>query len=756
MRKHLHILFPLNAFTICLILNIVVLALFVVGVPFLDLMELKTYDLRFLSARSKKPSPDVVMAVIDEKSLDREGRWPWPRSKIARLIDLLSQDGAKVVGFDIAFIEPDENNILDFIDQLYMKLDTYQGDNTPLKEFIDEKKLEADNDLILAKAIKDSKAEIVLGHFFYMSRDFLDYQLEPIEIQKRLSRIDNSKYPVASYEKPDMEGDPFIHAYAPETNLETLTDAARSSGYFNMVPDPEDGVVRRLDLVFKCGEEIYAPISIQSVWNFLDRPPLVVKVAAYGIEGIHMGERFIPTDEKGRMLINYLGPEKTLPHFSISDILERKLPNGTFTDKIVLVGATAIGVYDKRMTPVSSSGEYPGLEVHATAIDNILKGDFLHKPEWTKVYDALAILILGLLTGLFIPRLNALKGISFASGLFILQIIITRTLFLRFGLWVNMVYPSLVLILIYTALTVYRYLTEERARKRIKGVLTHYVSSAVVQEVLKSPEKLKLGGEEKELSVLFSDIRGFTTISEDLSPEELVHLLNEYLTVMTDIILKFNGTLDKYMGDAIMAIYGAPLKQPDHPIMACRSALEMMAGLKKLNKKWIEEGKKPLDVGIGINTGLMVVGNMGSELRFDYTVMGDSVNLASRLEGANKTYKTNILISETTYEQVKVEFVCMELDNVRVKGKTQPVRIYQLLGDKKTFNGQMEVIETFHEGLRLYEQQAWDRAIGVFRDVLSKDKTFRAAQMYIQRAMDLKVNSPPQDWDGVFKNTSEN
>jgi adenylate cyclase len=755
MRKHLHILFSLNAFTIWLTLNIAVLALFIAGVPFLDLMELKTYDLRFLSARDKKPSPEVVMAVIDEKSLDREGRWPWPRSKIAKLIDLLSQDGAKVLGFDIAFIEPDENNIIDFIDQLDMKLDIYQGDNTPLKKFIDEKKLEADNDLILAKAIKDSKAEVILGHFFYMTPDFLDYRLEPAEIQKRLSRIDNSKYPVASYEKPDMEADPFTHAYAPETNLETLTDAAGSSGYFNMVPDREDGVVRRLDLVFKCGDEIYAPMAVQTVWSFLDRPPLVVKVAGYGIEGIQMGERFIPTDEKGRMLINYMGPEKSLPHFSISDILERKFPKGTFTDKIVLVGATAIGVYDKRTTPVSSSGEYPGLEVHATVIDNILKGDFLHKPEWTRLYDALAILIIGLLVGLIIPRLNALKGISFASGLFILQIIITRTLFIRFGLWVNMVYPSLILVLMYTSLTVYRYLGEERERKRIKGAFSHYVSSTVVQEMLKSPEKLRLGGEERDLSVLFSDIRGFTSISEDLSPEELVHLLNEYLTVMTDIILKYDGTLDKYMGDAIMAIYGAPLKQPDHPFRACRSALEMMAGLKKLNEKWREEGEKPLDVGIGINTGNMVVGNMGSELRFDYTVMGDAVNLASRLEDANKTYKTNVLISETTYEQVKGEFVCMELDKVRVKGKTKPVRIYELLGDKRIFIGQMEVIETFHQGLRFYERQEWDKAIGLFRDVLSKDKTFRAAQMYIQRAMDLKVDSPPQDWDGVFTITRE-
>jgi len=750
MKKYRHTLFSLNAFTIWLALTICVLLLFIVGVPFLDLMELKTYDLRFLSAGSRTPSPSVVMAVVDEKSLDKEGRWPWPRSKIAKLIDLLSEDGAKVIGFDITFIEPDENNILDFIEQINKKLDTYKGDKAPLKGFIEGKKLKADNDLILAEAIKNSSAEVVLGHFFYMSRDFFDYPFAPDEIRKRLERIDNSKYPVVSYVQPHRTDDLFTHAYAPETNLETLTDASRSSGYFNIVPDPEDGVVRRLDLVFKCGEEIYAPISIQSVWHFLDRPPLVVRVADYGIEGIQMGERFIPTDEKGRVLINYLGPEKTLPHYSISDILERKFPDGTFTGKIVLVGATAIGVYDKRTTPVSSSGEYPGLEVHATVIDNILKEEFLHKPEWTKLYDALAILILGLLTGYFIPRLNALKGIAFASVLFILQIIITRTLFVRFGLWVNMIYPSLILLLIYTSLTVYRYLTEERERKKLKGAFMHYVSGTVVQEILRCPEKLRLGGEEKELSVLFSDIRGFTAIAEDLSPEELVHLLNEYLTVMTNIILKYDGTLDKYVGDAIMAIFGAPLEQSDHPMRACRSALEMIAGLEKLNEKWIGEGKKPLDMGIGINTGIMVVGNMGSELRFDYTVMGDSVNLASRLEGANKTYKTNILIGETTYEQVRAEYVCLELDKVRVKGKTRPVRIYQLLGDKKNAAIPPEIIEAFHRGLRHYEEQAWDRAIVIFRDILSEDGDFKAAQMYYQRAMNLKADPPPQGWDGVF------
>jgi len=277
------------------------------------------------------------------------------------------------------------------------------------------------------------------------------------------------------------------------------------------------------------------------------------------------------------------------------------------------------------------------------------------------------------------------------------------------------------------------------------------VSSSVVNEMLKSPEKLKLGGDKKDLSVLFSDIRGFTTISEGLTPEELVHLLNEYLTVMTDIVFKYDGTLDKYMGDAIMAVYGAPLDQPDHPSRACHSALDMMVGLKGLNEKWINEGKKPLDIGIGINTGPMMVGNMGSDQRFDYTVMGDAVNLGSRLEGANKSYNTNILISDSTYQRVKDTFVCMELDSVRVKGKTLPVSIYQLIGEKENVSRDyLETIENFHRGLRLYREQKWDEAVEAFQTVADMNEAIYAAKLYIERAGELKADPPSPDWDGVF------
>jgi adenylate cyclase len=324
-----------------------------------------------------------------------------------------------------------------------------------------------------------------------------------------------------------------------------------------------------------------------------------------------------------------------------------------------------------------------------------------------------------------------------------------------YGLLLNVIYPLATLVILYISLTLYRYLTEERERRRIKGAFTYYVSSSVVNEMLKHPEKLKLGGDRKELSILFSDIRGFTTIAEGMSPEALVHLLNEYLTVMTDIVFKYDGTLDKYIGDAIMAIYGAPLDITDHASKACHSALEMMHELENLNKKWISEGKKPMDIGIGINTGPMMVGNMGSEQRFDFTVMGDAVNLGSRLEGANKNYKTNIIISEYTYKDVKGEFLCMELDSVKVKGKRKPVKIYNLLGLNDVPEIQHQIAKGFARGISLYKKQQWDEAIYVFEDIMTVYPDFYAAHVYIERCLDLKRNPPPPEWDGVYVMTTK-
>ncbi len=747
MKKALKRFFSLNPGSLTVLLTLLILALFVVQVDLFEIVELKTYDFRFLSRGAKSPRPDVVMAVLDEKSLKSEGRWPWPRSKTAKLIEVLSRDGAKVIGFDIIFAEPDENSSIQFIRQIEQKMKHYRVENEGVKAFIEESKASADNDLALAEAIKASKAKVVLGYFFHMSQGELDFELDDKDKEDQMRRITGSRYPVVFLARQDRAADSFVRAYAPQANLALLAGATDAAGYFNMIPD-KDGVVRSMPLAIQCGKDIYSPLSIQCIWNYLGRPPLVVQVASYGVEGIRMGNLVIPTDENGHMLINYLGPEKMFPDYSITDILQGNVPKGTFKDKIVLVGATAIGLYDMRNTPFAAV--YPGLEIHATVIDNILEKAFIHKPKWTRIFDAMTIVLFALILGLLIPRLSAIKGVVLTSGVFVLYIFVTQWLFSHALLWVNMVYPLLGLVLIYTSLTIYRYLTEERERKKIRGAFSHYVSSAVVNEVLKNPEKLKLGGDMKELTVLFSDIRGFTTISEGLGPEQVHRLINEYLTAMTNIVFKHCGTLDKYMGDAIMAIYGAPVDHPDHAQQACDTALEMMQVLNELNAGWAREGKPVLDIGIGINTGMMMVGNMGSEQRFEYTVLGDAVNLGSRLEGANKSYLTHILISEFTYDKVKGEFLCMEMDSVRVKGKTRSVKIYQLMGRKDTSLSQAETIRHFHQGLQFYKEQKWDNALEAFKTVSAMDKGVYAAQIYMERIASLKSNPPPPDWDGAF------
>lgn len=751
MNKTIRSLTTINPLSITIYLTLLIVVVFFIAPSFLEVVELKTLDLRFKSRGFMQANDAIVLAVIDEKSLDEEGRWPWPRSKIARLVDYLSDDEAKVIGFDIGFLEPDENN-LSFIQQLESKLGSLGLNNKELEKFLSESKMLADNDRILAQSIKQSRARVILGYFLHMDQKSLGYEIESQVIDNRIAQISKSKYPVVQFPKEDANIGLLIGAYSPEVNLPILNQSADSSGYFNMIPDL-DGAVRWIPLMIKCRQEMLSPLSIQCVWHYLDRPPLIVKIASYGVQGIQMGDTSIPTDETGQMMINYLGPPKTFTHYPITDIVNNRIPKGTFKDKMVLVGATALGIYDIRNTPFSSV--YPGVEVHATIIDNILGQNFLIRPDWIKILDLLAIILMGVVTGLVIPRLNAVKGILFAICVFIAHILLTRLFFVNYGLWFNITYPLAALTVLYVAHTIYKYMTEERERKKIKGAFTYYVSSSVVNEMLKHPEKLKLGGERKELTVLFSDIKGFTTIAEGLTPEELVNLLNEYLTVMTDVVFKYDGTLDKYIGDAIMAVYGAPLDLPDHPFKACQSALEMIKELQKLNEKWIGEGRQAFDIRIGINTGPMMVGNMGSKQRFDFTAMGDSVNLGSRLEGANKNYKTGIIIGELTYERVKNEFVCMELDSVRVKGKKKPVKIYSLVGVKDIPEIPEVIVNQFNEGITVYKERKWDEAIQIFENVAAVDPDLYAAQLYIERCTNFKKSPPPPDWDGVYVMTTK-
>jgi adenylate cyclase len=749
MNERMKKIFSVSPLKITVLVIFLALVMFFIDVPFLRFMELKALDLRMVSRGRITPGGETVIAAIDEKSLGELGRWPWPRTTIARLVDKLKGCGAKAVGFDIVFSEPDQNSSLSAIVDLSKEVKKIGLKDKRVQGLLDKKKLVADTDAALAKAIKRAK-NVTLGYFFLKSSKEAEHIGEK-EIEAAAQNIENSRYQMIQGEtSPDVAALYNVTAYSAVTNLKLLSNAAENSGYFNAFPDT-DGTIRWSPLVMRFQDNYYLPLSMSLLTQYLDWPMVTLNMAKFGVEGIKIGDINIPTDETGRMLVNYYGPGRTFPHYSISDIIKGKLSPDTFKDKIVIVGATAIGIYDLRVTPYSSV--YPGVEIHATAIDNILHGNFLHRSSGTQLLDICAIVFFGLLIGIVVPRVKAVKGMVASLIVLIAFVLINVFIFSRYNLWLNIIYPSLAMIVIYLGITVYRYITEEREKKKIRGAFQYYLTASVINEMLKDPSKLKLGGDKKDLTVLFSDIRGFTTISEKLTPEDLVRLLNEYLTAMTNLVFKYDGLLDKYMGDAIMAVYGAPLDQPDHAVRACRTALDMMEELKKLQKKWADEGRPAFNIGIGINSGDMVVGNMGSDMRFDYTVMGDMVNLGSRLEGINKEYGTNIIISEYTYAAIKDALFCRELDSVRVKGKKLPVKIYELLGEKKDAEKWEKAVGLFEEGLSKYKQALWDEAIAAFRKVLEVRQDDAPAKLYISRCEELKKNPPEGPWDGVFTMT---
>jgi adenylate cyclase len=666
------------------------------------------------------------------------------------LVDTLNDAGAKAIGFDIVFSEPDNNSSLKTISELGREFKDSGVAGGAVFNLLEKQRVKADTDAALAKAITAANS-VTVGYFFHFSGKDVAH-LKEKEILFNTESIKNGRYQLINSAVQNPDDSCLIHAYAPEANIKALSETAVNSGYFNKIPD-SDGSMRWSPLVIKFRNNYYSSLAISMLQQYLGWPMLSLNLAGYGVENVKVGNIIIPTDESGRMLINYLGPARTFPHYSIADIINGKIPAEKIRNKIVLVGATALGIYDLRVTPFGAV--YPGVEIHATVIDNILHHNFLKHSTVTKFIDLCSIILFGLLMGLIIPRLRAVTGVIYALLIVATFIAINVIIFSRYNIWLNLIYPVLTMLLIYLGITVYRYITEEREKKKIRGAFQHYLTTSVINEMLKDPKKLKLGGDKKTLSVLFSDIRGFTTISEKLSPEELVRLLNEYLTAMTNIVFKYDGLLDKYVGDMVMAVFGAPLEQPDHAKRACLTALDMMSALRLLQKKWQEEGRPIINIGVGINSGDMVVGNMGSEMRFDYTVMGDMVNLGSRLEGTNKEYGSNIIISEFTYNVVKDDMCCRELDWVRVKGKKQPVGIYELLADKKDENKWNDLIAGFGAALALYREARWDEGIAAFQKVLEIRPEDEASKIYIERCRHLKELPPALPWDGVFTMTKK-
>ncbi len=737
----------INSFTIAIGLTLASLYIYTLDLTFFHLLELKSYDFK-IRARGERPtSGQVAIVAVDEKSLKEKGRWPWPRTYMADLVDKISGAGAAVIGFDILFPEPDRYVPFQAVQESVKTKDLSNIDSESLMQWMHEV---GDSDRLFAESILKSE-KVVLGYFVY-AKDDRSGDMSQSLTPEQMELLDFSQYPIVQrFDKPD-DNVPLRVMKSAGLSLPKFVDAANSAGYVSYVAEV-DGVVRWVPMVMQLGDFLFPPFSLQMLRE-ATMLPLAVRIASFGIDGLKLGESVFPTSEQGDFLINYYGPAYTFTHYSASEVLDGKIGKKELENKIILVGATAAGTYDFKTSPYGPL--YPGVEVHANIIDNLIQQDFIVRPDWLRVLDFLIILVSGVLLGLVSVYFKAytmavllLLGVGSYLGA-------DYYLLTQKGLWVNTVYPVFTQIFVYSGITVFKFGFEEREKRFIKGAFSQYLAPAVVNQLMDNPKLLKLGGERKELTAFFSDVAGFSTISENLEPEELVDLLNHYLTEMTDIIMKYEGTVDKFEGDAIIAFFGAPIPHMDHARRTCLVALEMQERLAELREGWKKEGKHELFMRIGINTGPMVVGNMGSKSRMDYTMMGDSVNLAARLEGVNKQYRTYTMISEFTYEQVKEDIEVRELDLIRVVGKNEPVRIYEVLAKKGELNDKFqEILPIFNEGLDHYRNRRWEEGIQCFERVLAKDEDDGPSLTYFERCITFQAQPPADDWDGVFGMTTK-
>jgi adenylate cyclase len=580
------------------------------------------------------PPENIVIAAIDEKSLGSLGRWPWNRDKIAQLVKRLFEEGAEIIVFDIFFFEKEKNDRV-------LGHAMRRAGNVLLPIVFDFKE---------SSSLPESET-LIQSAFTSIVHPERFHQYSPITAKRILIPI-------------------------PELMRETM-----ALGHINMLPD-RDGTLRWETMAVEYQGYLYPSIDLQASAIFLGIPH--EKIILRATEEINLGEkRTIPTDRYGRSLIYYYGPWQTFKHFSISDILEGQLKPGELQGKIVLIGASAVGIYDLRVTPFSAA--MPGVEKHASVIASIMENRFLKRAPFS--INLILLLVSGFLFSFLIIRLRSF-GATLTTGLFMLLIFGSGYfLFVHQGLWINIAYPSINILLIFVMAMVYNYGIEERTARKIRAMFSTYATEKVVNELIKNPNLAKLGGERREMSILFSDVVGFTTFSEKHTPEEVVAMLNEYLGAMTDVIFRWEGTLDKFVGDAIVAFWGAPMRQENHAELALRCALEMVKRLEGLQKKWQSEGKPVLDSGIGINTGEVLVGNIGAEgKKMEYTVIGDHVNLCSRVESLTRQFKARILITEYTLNKIRnlvnIHFIghlsIEGKEKVSVKGREEKVGIYEV------------------------------------------------------------------------------
>ena len=702
-------------------------------------VELLLYDFRLGATLPEKTEKDkrIVIVDIDEVSLRSEGRWPWPRNKLATLTTHLFEAGAIVVAYDVMFSEKELNSAREVHKELRKKGELHPEVNEALINILPN----FDHDAIFSNAL--SQGDSILGYIFHRQDVTSSGALPDALNLGDMRKLSNTS---------------FIKMTSYTGNVATLQKAAKSAGFFSLDADP-DGIIRRAPLFVNFQNKVYPSLALEAarIYYLLDAMQIEIEQVGRNdvISGINMGsKKFVPTDGEGRVIIPYQGPFNTYQYISASKVLSENFSPDLFENTIVLVGATAEGLFDLRAVPMQSV--FPGVEIHANMISALLDNTFPVEPAWARGANLVLLIMLGLILVITLPFFHAAYQILIALGI--------STGFLVFNVWMwssqgvvlSVAIPILLMMMLAMFNLAYGFFAETEGRNKLKHMFGQYVPPELVNVMNESQDTYSFEGESREMTVLFSDILGFTSLSEKLTATELKQLLNQFFTPMTKTIFDHKGTIDKYVGDMIMAFWGAPVKTESHALWAVNAAFGMLEVVDILKKEFSKKNLPEISIGIGINTGLMNVGDMGSKYRRAYTVLGDSVNLASRLEGLTRYYDVDLVVGEDTYSQIKEYYECRELDLVKVKGKSKPAHVYQPIALKgKLSDADMQVLRRYHDALDLYRNQDWGGARELFSRLQQKAKTNRIYQIYLERIEWYQANPVSRDWDGAFERRSK-
>lgn len=725
---------------LALLLLVVLVGLRIADPVFVSTIRNQSFDLyQRLAPRPYTPQP-VAIVDIDEQSLARYGQWPWPRTRVAELVDRLTAAGAIVIGFDMVFAEPDR-----------LSPALVAADNPGLPPAAREAlaRLPA-NEVALARAIAASR--VVVG-----------------ETGARVVPGASAGGEVAEMPHAVLGADPsgwLVRFPVLVQNMAEISAAAAGRGVFSIDPDP-DGVFRRMPLVMLAQDRLRLALSAEVLRIATGGQAFALRGDDAGVAFLNVGGVAIATDSHGKVW-PWFSLSNPARYVSAGDVLAGTAPPGAVAGKMVLVGTSAVGLEDYRATPVEAA--MPGVEIHAQLIENIIAGQLLKRPNYALGMELGFIVLGGLVIIAMVPWLGAVWA-SVAAFFFLAAFAgISWFAFALQHMLIDPTYPLAATVAMFVTMATGNYLREEAQRAQIRSAFGQYLSPALVEQLSADPSKLKLGGETRPLTVLFTDVRGFTTISESFkaNPQGLTRLMNRFLTVMSNAILETGGTIDKYMGDAIMAFWNAPVDAPDHAVRGCRAALLMLERVNELNLRAREEVNRTggqfhwINIGVGINTGDCVVGNMGSEMRFDYTALGDTVNLASRLEGQSKPFGLKVIMGEATARAVMDRMAVLEIDMVRVKGKKEPERIYTLVGDERVYASDAYVAVRAMNATMLtaYRAQHWDTAYEALEHLEKLAEGLNLALtdylfVYEARISEYRANPPGRDWDAVYQATEK-